>query len=128
MNTVNLLFTIGNILLFFASFPTFRTVIKNRENLKDFNIYGAILTYLGLVLFMGAYLTISNWGSVVFAMPTIITWGTIVFYTIAHKSLLSDSDGTSFEVDNDTNKVLKSVRLNENEVIRHCRHHNDKWK
>lgn len=140
MNIVNLLFTFGNVLLFFASFPTFRTVIRNRENLKDFNLFGAMLTYLGLVLFMGAYLTLSNWGSVLFASPTIITWGTIVLYMTvnrykdgvrltehAHKSILSDSDGTSFEAGNDTNKVLKSIRVHENEVMRHRRHRIDTW-
>ena len=82
---VNVLFTVGNLLLFTAAFPTFISVMRNRTILRGYNAYGSLLTYIGLVIFMGNYVIMNNWGSIIFATPTLILWGVITFYMITNK-------------------------------------------
>jgi hypothetical protein len=85
MNTINILFTLGNILLFIASFPTLKQIIKNRDSLGGFSITGSLITYIALVIFMSNYISMNNWSSVIFSFPTVIMWGTVIFYLFCNK-------------------------------------------
>jgi len=78
---VNTLFTIGNILLLFASFPLLYTVWHNRETLKGFNPYGTTLTFVALLVFNWAYFVMDNWWSIAVSATTVAFWGLATVYS-----------------------------------------------
>lgn len=81
MVDVNELFTIGNVLLLAASFPLLATIWHNREALKDFNPYGATLTFVALLVFNWAYFEMENWWSIAVSATTVAFWGLATAYS-----------------------------------------------
>ena len=74
----NILFTIGTVLLF-------RRVVKNRTMLKDFDLYGSLLTTIALFCMLVAYLDIQIYLPLLFALPTTLFWLFVSVYTLVYR-------------------------------------------
>ena len=75
MVDINTLFTLGNLLLLFASFPLLYTIWHDREVLGGFNPSGATLTFVALLVFNYAYFLMDNWWSIAVSATTVVFWG-----------------------------------------------------
>lgn len=81
MDMVELLFIIGNVICFFGTCLLFRRVIKNRNVLKDFDRWGALLTFIPIIIFCLGYILWNNWIALVFALVTLIFWGVVTMFS-----------------------------------------------
>ena len=72
---ISTIFAIGNLLLLLAAFPLIYRVWRNRDVLKDYDPYGSIMTFVGLLVFEFCYPFMGYWGSFFLAMPTVFFWG-----------------------------------------------------
>ena len=73
--TANIIFTIGTLRLF-------KTVIKNRSSLHDFDLIGSMLTSAALFLMVIGYLENRMIVSFVFLMPTLMFWMFVSMYSL----------------------------------------------
>jgi hypothetical protein len=77
-----LLFNIGNLFLFIASFPLLKTLIQDRNQLKGYSPIGTTLTFFGIVLFSIAFFVDGVYISNFLNLSTMIFWGVASFYSI----------------------------------------------
>ncbi len=81
-NLANGTFMIGTLLLA-------RTIIKNRNALKDFDVYGSGLTFIGMI-FSGIAVAVNGiYLSLLLLLPTLAFWG-LAFYFSAKNKLHND--------------------------------------
>lgn len=79
------LLSAGNFIILFGTLLLIRTVLKDRNVLKGYDMIGAILTLGGLSCFALGYVFFWNWMSLVLCLPTFLYWGLVCFYTIRRK-------------------------------------------
>ena len=79
---INIIFTLGNLMLFIANVPLIYTVWRNREVLSDFNPIGSFMTFLGILTFNAAYIQMENWASILFSSTTVMFWGAAAFFSV----------------------------------------------
>ncbi len=60
-------------------------VLKNRNILKGYDIFGSLLTFGGMTTFDIYYVAIGNWISLGIAMVTTSYWALVTFYTAREK-------------------------------------------
>ena len=127
IDVANIIFFIGNILLFMASFPMMKTIIKERKHLKGYNFIGATMTYLAVTLFLSSYALLDNWFTILIAFPTVIMWGLVIFY-LAHNFILSDSESTSSNVVYTKKDDRNAERLKHNKVMKKIREYPEEYR
>lgn len=62
-----------------------RTILKNRGALKDFDVYGSLLTFFGMIFSGIAVLTNGIYISFILLLPTLIFWGMAFFFSASNK-------------------------------------------
>jgi pheromone shutdown protein TraB len=76
------LFLAGNIIMFVGTSLLICTVWRNRTLLQGYDLFGAILTLVGLLLFYAAFLASGQWLSCVFATITVCYWAFVVAFKV----------------------------------------------
>lgn len=70
-------FVYANVVFAIATLPLIRQVLKNRNNLNDFDLRGSILTTTALLLMAGGYGQLKMFTSLAFMAPTLFYWAFI---------------------------------------------------
>ncbi len=87
MNIVDGLFIFMNILFSIGTCLLIKTVWKNRKVLNGYNLFGASITLMALLVAVVAYFMMGNWLAILFASITVFYWGLVVFYTLFKKKI-----------------------------------------
>ena len=70
----NILFTCGTLLLLMK-------VMKNRISLHDFDLAGAILTTLALIVMIVGYYELESFSNIVFTIITLLFWAVVSIFS-----------------------------------------------
>lgn len=81
------LFDIGNILFLIASYPLIKEAYKNKSSLKGFSLYGATLTFGGMVCMVGGFILMKAYLSALLAIPTVLFWMIVAYYKVRETSI-----------------------------------------
>lgn len=77
-NLANGTFMVGTLLLA-------RTIIKNRDALRDFDVYGSGLTFIGMI-FSGIAVAVNGiYLSLALLLPTLVFWGLAFYFSSKNK-------------------------------------------
>jgi len=93
MNSIDFLMSIGTLLSLISTFPQFRAVLENRDNLKGYSPFGAALLALAMTSFGTAFVIMGNWFSFLCNVPIAVFWGTTAFYSYKSRKGGSNSLG-----------------------------------
>lgn len=74
MITSELVFNLANLLFFIGSLPLIYGVIKNRNGLRGYNLYGIFLTVSALITLTIAYVMMGYWVSLSLQFTTNAYW------------------------------------------------------
>jgi hypothetical protein len=85
MSLVEVLFLAGNLVMFVGTSMLIRTVWRNRTLLQGYDLFGSILTLVGLFLFYAAYVASFQWLSCVFATITVLYWLFVVMFKMVRR-------------------------------------------
>lgn len=80
MEIIDILFAIGNGLFLIASYPMIKAALKNKNSLKGFSFIGGLLTFLGMLTMITAFIYLQSYISVVLAIPTLLYWAIVAWY------------------------------------------------
>ena len=79
-NSVDVLFTIGNVVLSLGTTLMIITLLRNRKTLSGYSIIGSMLTFIPLILFIIAYILMHNYIALAFASVTVLFWGLVCVF------------------------------------------------
>jgi hypothetical protein len=82
MISLDLLSNLGMIALFIGTIPSIKTLIKERHNLKAFDIFGSIWIIIGQAIYTAYFMLLGNYITVLFSIPLVIFWVVALIYTI----------------------------------------------
>jgi hypothetical protein len=81
----NLLLDIACIVNFVALLWMLRAIIKNRNALRGYSVFGSFLTFVSLVFFEFAYHLVGNVIGFAFGWATVAFWFIAFIYTLKQK-------------------------------------------
>jgi hypothetical protein len=81
----NLLLDIACIINFVALLWMLRAIIKNRNALRGYSVFGSFLTFVSLVFFEFAYHLVGNVIGFAFGWATVAFWFIAFIYTLKQK-------------------------------------------
>lgn len=84
MNT-NLLFSLSNLFYLIGTAFLIRRVIKNRYVLNDFDIYGSLINFVGMLINVTALIEIDSYMAVIISAPTIVFWAMTAAYSYRNR-------------------------------------------
>lgn len=84
---IELLFSLAN--LFYLVGTVFLTIrlVKNRDMLKDFDPYGSIINFTGMVINVLALIGLGYYITVMISMPTMIFWLIASIYSFKNRNV-----------------------------------------
>ena len=77
---IDILFGISNGLFLIASYPMINAAIKNKNSLRGFSLFGALFTFLGMLVTIVAFIYLGTYTSVLLALPTLVYWLLICWF------------------------------------------------
>ena len=80
METIEIIFGLGNMLFLIASYPMIKKALENRDSLKGFSSSGSLLTVLGMITMICGFIYLQTYISVALAIPTLIYWIIVTWY------------------------------------------------
>jgi hypothetical protein len=80
MNT-DLLFSLASLCYLAGTTLLARKVIKNRDALKDFDLYGSASNFVGMIVSVSALIEIKSYTAVVISLPTTFFWAIAAIYS-----------------------------------------------
>jgi len=84
MNT-ELLFSIANLLYLVGTIFLIKRVIKNRDSLKDFDQYGSLINFIGMVINIMALIGLGYYITVMISIPTMLFWMLVSIYSFKNR-------------------------------------------
>jgi hypothetical protein len=87
MISSEIIFNLANFLFFIGSLPLIYGVIKNRNGLRGYNLYGTFLTVSALITLTVAYVMMGYWVSLSLQFTTDAYWIFALAFTIKEKLL-----------------------------------------
>ncbi len=81
-----LLLDVANICYLSGTIFLVSRVIKNRNSLKDFNIFGSLLNFIGMVVATFALVGLGYYMTAIIAAPTMLFWMVVTIFLIPKKS------------------------------------------
>ncbi len=85
MNT-GLIFSLANALYLVGTIFLIGRVVKNRNSLKDFNPYGSLINFIGMVVNSIALISLSFYVTVIISIPTMLFWLIAAVYSFWSKN------------------------------------------
>lgn len=79
---INELFLFGNIVLLFGTILLIREVVKNRNALRGYSLFGSFLTLVATISFEIAYLLLGFLSSFLLSLLTVFYWFFVTFYLL----------------------------------------------
>lgn len=80
MNT-DILFSLASLFYLTGTILLARKVIKNRDTLKDFDLYGSTNNFVGMIVSMSALIEIKSYTAAIISLPTALFWATVAVYS-----------------------------------------------
>ena len=80
MNT-ELLFSLASLFYLSGTILLARKVIKNRDALKDFDLFGSTTNFVGMIISVSALVEIKSYTAAIISLPTALFWATVAIYS-----------------------------------------------
>ena len=84
MNT-ELLFSLANLFYLAGTILLARKVIKNRDALKDFDLYGSSINVVGMIVMALALLDLRSYVAAIISLPTMLFWAIAAVYSFKNR-------------------------------------------
>ena len=82
---IELLFSTANLLYLFGTIFLIRRVIKNRSILKDFDPFGSLINFIGMLVNILALMSLGYYITTIISIPTMIFWMLVSIYSFKDK-------------------------------------------
>jgi Ca2+/Na+ antiporter len=89
MNT-ELLFSLANLFYLLGTILLARKVIKNRDALKDFDIYGSSINFVGMIVMSFALLDLRSYIAAIISIPTMLFWAIAAIYSFKNRRMKNE--------------------------------------
>jgi hypothetical protein len=76
-----LLFNLANLFYLTGTILLTRKVIKNRDALKDFDLYGSTINFFGMVVMAFALIELKSYVAAIISIPTTLFWAIVAIYS-----------------------------------------------
>lgn len=84
MNT-ELLFSSANLLYLSGTILLARKVIKNRDKLNDFDLYGSSINVVGMIVMAFALIDVRSYIAAIISVPTMLFWAIVALYSFKNR-------------------------------------------
>lgn len=84
MNT-ELLFSLANLFYLAGTILLARKVIKNRDALKDFDLYGSTINVIGMIIMTSALFDLKSYVAAIISLPTMLFWAITAVYSFKNR-------------------------------------------
>jgi len=81
MNLVGFCMNGGTLLCALSTFPLIRAVWVDRNVLRGYSFFGAVGTFLAMLLFTMGFIPLKLWWSVLFNIPGLVFWSLASIYS-----------------------------------------------
>jgi hypothetical protein len=88
--STGLLFSLANLFYFAGTILLARKAIKNRDTLKDFDLYGSAINFVGMVVSMFALVEITSYTAAIISLPTVLFWAIVTVYSYKNRRTGND--------------------------------------
>lgn len=82
---IELLFSMANIMYMVGTIFLIRRVIKNRNALKDFDSFGSLINFIGMLINIFALIGLTYYITVIISTPTMIFWLVVSIYSFRNR-------------------------------------------
>lgn len=82
---IELLFSMANIMYLAGTVFLIRRVVKNRNMLKDFDPYGSLINFIGMLINIFALIGLTYYTTVLISTPTMIFWLMASIYSFKNR-------------------------------------------
>lgn len=83
---VGLLFSLANSFYLIGTFFLTRKVIKNRNALNDFDFYGSLINFVGMLINVVALIGTGSYMAVIISIPTVAFWAIVAVYSYKNRN------------------------------------------
>lgn len=85
-----ILFSLASLFYLMGSILLARKVIKNRDALKDFDLYGSTTNFVGMMVSMLALIEIKSYTAAIISLPTTLFWAIVAIYSFKNGRTKND--------------------------------------
>jgi tellurite resistance protein TehA-like permease len=89
MNT-ELLFILANLFFLAGTILLARKVIKNRDTLKDFDLYGSTINFVGMMVMATGLMELKSYVAAIVSIPTTLFWAIVAVYSFRNRKVEND--------------------------------------
>ena len=82
---IELLFNIANISYLVGTLLLIRRVIKNRNTIKDFDPYGSLINFVGMLINAFALIGLGYYVTTIISVPTMLFWAMASIYSFKNR-------------------------------------------
>ena len=85
MNNIELIFNLANLCYLIGTILLIRRVLKNRNNLKDFDPYGSSTNFIGMAINALALAGLGMYTTIIISSPTMAFWAIAALYSFKNR-------------------------------------------
>lgn len=82
---IELLFGIANTMYLAGTIFLIRRVVKNKDELKDFDAHGSLINFIGMLVNIFALIGLTYYTTVLISTPTMIFWLVASIYSFKNR-------------------------------------------
>ena len=76
---------LGNIITAMGTLLLIKTVIKNKELLHGYNLFGSALTFMAMAFFLTGFFSAGQYVSAGFMLVTAVYWGFVTIFKMKYR-------------------------------------------
>jgi hypothetical protein len=85
-----LLFSLANLFYLAGTILLARKVVKNRNALKDFDLYGSAVNAFGMIIMAFALIDLKSYTAAIISLPTMLFWAITAAYSFKNRRVKDD--------------------------------------
>lgn len=87
-----LLFSLANLFYLSGTILLSRKVIKNRNTLKDFDLYGSTTNFVGMIVSVFALVELKSYIATIISLPTVLFWAIVAIYSFKNGRMKKEKE------------------------------------
>jgi hypothetical protein len=83
--STDLLLSLANFFYLLGTIFMIKRLFKNRKSLNDFDFYGSMINFIGMVVTAYAFIEIKSYIAAIISIPTMLFWAMAALYSFKNR-------------------------------------------